>query len=84
MGADRPRPKNDPVRDEELRQRARDVARQVLEGESPLTIDDLNSYERHIVHTVVAETGGLTSQSIGEGLRKNVQIARATAPSPPS
>lgn len=79
-----PRPKNDPVRDEELRQKARELARQVLEGGEALTMDDLNSYERHLVHTVVAETGGLTSQSIGEGLQKNVQIARATPPSPPS
>lgn len=78
------RPKNDPVRDEELRQKARELARQVLEGGEARTMDDLNSYERHLVHTVVAETGGLTSQSIGEGLRKNVQIARATPPSPPS
>lgn len=76
---DRPRPEKDPVRDEALRERARDVARRVLGGEGPLSLDDLNSYERHLVHTVIAETGGLTSQSIGEGLRKNVQIAVAAS-----
>jgi len=78
---DRPRPEKDPVRDEALRERAREVAQRVLAGEGPLSLDDLNSYERHLVHTVVAETGGLTSQSIGEGLRKNVQIAAAAAAS---
>lgn len=75
---DRPRPEKDPVRDEALRERARGVAQRVLSGEGPLSIDDLNSYERHLVHTVIAETGGLTSQSLGEGLRKNVQIALAS------
>lgn len=78
-GPPRGRPEKDPVRDEALRVKAREVAERVLAGEGPLSLDDLNSYERHLVHTVVAETGGLTSQSIGEGLRKNVQIARAAS-----
>ena len=74
-GPPRDRPVKDPVRDEELRQRAREVCDRVKNGEGPLSIDDLNSYERHLVHTVVAELGGLASASDGEGLRKNVQIS---------
>ncbi|MCC7386198.1 MAG: hypothetical protein IT384_30425 [Deltaproteobacteria bacterium] len=72
------RPIKDPERDEALRQRARQIAERVLAGEGPLTLSDLNSYERHLVHTAVRDMdSGLVTQSLGEGLRKDVQIARA-------
>ena len=71
----RPKPEKDPVRDEEIRTQARVIAERVKAGEGPLSFDDLNSYERHLVHTVVAELGGLASTSEGEGNRKNVRIS---------
>jgi hypothetical protein len=75
-------PVKDEERDAKLCERARVLAQRVLAGEGPLAIEDLNSYERHLIHTIVAETGGLTSQSIGEGLRKTVHISLATTESP--
>jgi hypothetical protein len=71
----RPKPEKDPVRDEEIRTQARVIAERVKAGEGPLSFDDLNSYERHLVHTVVAELGGLASTSEGVGNRKNVRIS---------
>jgi hypothetical protein len=71
----RPKPEKDPVRDEEIRTQARALAERVKGGEGSLSFDDLNSYERHLVHTVVAELGGLASTSEGEGNRKNVRIS---------
>jgi predicted RNA-binding protein Jag len=72
-------PEKDPVRDERLREQARELARRVLAGEGPLTIEDLNSYERHLVHTAVAEIGGLETKSVGEQLRKTVHITKKEA-----
>jgi hypothetical protein len=70
-------------RDEKLKETARGLARRALDGEA-VSIPDLNSYERHLVHTIVAETPGLASHSVGEGLRKTVHIARAEAGQPKS
>lgn len=74
---ERREPRKDPERDEQLREKARGLAKLVLAGEGPQSIPDLNSYERHLVHTVVAEAGGLASRSEGEELRKTVHIERA-------
>lgn len=75
----RPQVKKDPERDERLREHARQVARQVLEDGQRRSIDDLNSYERHLVHTAVAEIGGLGSQSEGDQLRKTVHVFKKEA-----
>jgi predicted RNA-binding protein Jag len=67
-------------RDEKLKETARGLVRRALEGEA-VSIPDLNSYERHLVHTIVAEAPGLASRSVGEGLRKTVHIERKPEPS---
>lgn len=70
--------KRDPERDEQLRQKARGLAERVLAGEPAQSIDDLNSYERHLVHEVVAQLGnGLHSESApGEERRKTITISK--------
>lgn len=78
-GPPRRDPEIDRERDERLRERARVIAQRVLAGEGPLAMPDLNSYERHLVHTIVAETGGLVSKSVGESLRKTVEISKGSA-----
>ena len=61
-------------RDEKLRRRARSAINQVTRGDGPVSIDDLNSYERRLVHLVVQEFEGVVSHSVGDGLRKDVLI----------
>ena len=39
-----------------------------------MTIEELNSYERRIVHRVVADVDGLTTRSVGRGPLKAVRI----------
>lgn len=78
-GPSRRNPEHDRERDDRLRDAARVVALRVLAGEGTMTLEELNSYERHLVHTIVAEVGGLVSKSIGDSLRKTVEISRASA-----
>ena len=73
----RQRSELDPQRDEVIRRRAREAVQQVLGGSPESQVRDLNSYERQLVHTVVRETAGMTTKSIGEGLRKDVVVSRA-------
>lgn len=73
------KPEKDPERDERLRERARELGRKALAGDGPQFIEDLNSYERHLVHTAIAEMGGLETKSEGEQLRKKVHISKKEA-----
>lgn len=68
------RPERDPKRDAELQSRAREAAEQVQDDGEPVTIEELNSYERRIVHRVVAEYEGVTTRSVGRGSLKAVRI----------
>jgi len=71
---DRPRPERDPKREEDLRNQAKAAVEQVLEDGEPVTIEELNSYERRLIHREVAEVAGLTTRSIGRGSLKAVRI----------
>jgi spoIIIJ-associated protein len=66
-------------RDAALRERALGLARAVREDGQPRRLEPLNAYERRIVHMAVAELGGLTTFSEGEGHERFVTIA----PGPP-
>jgi predicted RNA-binding protein Jag len=37
----------------------------------------MNSYERHLVHSLVKETPGLSSRSVGDGNQKRIEIGKA-------
>jgi predicted RNA-binding protein Jag len=67
-------PEDREERDEKLRERARIAITNVKDGDGPVSLEDLNSYERRLVHLVVRESEGVTSHSVGEGLRKDVMI----------
>jgi spoIIIJ-associated protein len=67
-------------RDERLRERAQELARAVREDGQARRMEPLNSYERRVVHMAVAEVGGLTTYSEGEGHERAVTIA----PAPPA
>jgi spoIIIJ-associated protein len=84
-------------RDEMLRQRAHDLALEVLADGEARTTEPLNSYERRLIHVAVEGQPGLVTYSVGEGSGRRVTIARvepvesatpdatptATLPAPP-
>ncbi len=67
-------------RDAALRERVLVLARAVREDGQPRRLEPLNAYERRIVHMAVAELGGLTTFSEGEGHERFVTIAPPPRP----
>jgi spoIIIJ-associated protein len=62
-------------RDEALRQRALQLADAVRVDGQPRRLEGLNSYERRIVHVVLADADGVETFSVGEGAERRVVIA---------
>ena len=62
-------------KDGELRESARILADRARESGEPQEIGPLNPYARRIVHLVVAEIPGVSSESIGDAFMKTVLIA---------
>jgi hypothetical protein len=77
-GARTLRPDDRSERDDKIRERARRAVKEVMNGGGAVSLHDLNSYERRLVHLVVRELEGVVSHSVGEGLRKDVVIDRGT------
>ena len=51
------------------------IAGRVLEsGCAEQVKRELNSYDRRIVHTTIAEIDGVTTRSIGEGSMKTLEV----------
>ncbi len=74
-----PPPEDNGERDERLRGRARSAIEKVMNGDGPATLEDLNSYERRLVHMEVREFDGVVSHSVGEGSHKEVLIERSSS-----
>jgi hypothetical protein len=66
-----------------LRRRAQELAAAVRSDGEPRSTEPLNSYERRLVHVAVAELGGLTTESQGEGAVRTVAIRLAEAAAEP-
>ena len=64
-------------RDSDLEDEIRDAIDSVLDTGESITMRSMNGYERHLVHTMAKEAGGLTSNSVGEGSMKSVKLERA-------
>ena len=62
-------------KDGELRESARILAERARETGEPQEIGPLNPYARRIVHLVVADISGVSSESIGDAFMKTVLIA---------
>lgn len=62
--------------EERLVERARQVARKVLETGREEALDPMNPYERKLVHDAVADLGGLETSSQGEEPNRCVVIRR--------
>ena len=48
----------------------------MLDNGESVTLDEMNSYERRLVHQAVKEFEGLKSRSVGDGNVRMVEIAR--------
>ena len=53
---------------------AKKLAREVIETKQPITMDDMNSYERRIVHNILTNYKELTTNSEGEEPNRHIVI----------
>ncbi len=66
---------------EALERMAQKIASRVLEsGQAEQIRRELNSYDRRIVHTAIADIDGVTTRSIGEGSMKTLEVMLEGAP----
>ncbi len=61
-------------KEQQLREQAQQIAREVQETGKNEILDYLNPYERRIIHIAVNQIPGITTTSIGEGFLKRVKI----------
>ncbi len=59
---------------EELTASAESWGKQVLESKQPLDLEPQSPWQRRIVHMVISEIKGLSSESIGEGRDRHIVI----------
>ena len=61
-------------REKNIEREVRKIAREVLKTKIEAKLDPMNSYERRIVHTIIASYDGLSTQSEGEAPNRYVVI----------
>ena len=61
-------------RQKNIEREVRKIAKEVLKSKVDAKLDPMNSYERRIVHTIITEYEGLTTQSEGEAPNRYVVI----------
>lgn len=66
-------------KEEELKIRATEDGKQVLETGQDLELEPMSPWQRRVVHMVIAETQGLSSESVGEGRDRHIVIKVKTA-----
>lgn len=59
---------------EKIEKKARDAIEQCVQKAKPVSLDYMNSYERHIVHELVVQDGRVVSESFGKEPRRFVKI----------
>lgn len=62
------------TREEDLLNFINEVAERIKTTGMPETLRPMSSYERHLVHEVVGQIEGLTSESTGEGVDRRITI----------
>jgi spoIIIJ-associated protein len=67
-------------KERQLREFAEQVAQQVVESGKDEILELMNPYERRIIHIVVNQFPGITSESLGEGFLKRVKIFPVQTP----
>ena len=61
-------------KEEELKARATELGKQVLESGKELEIEPMSAWQRRVVHMVIEGMGGLSSESLGEGRDRHIVI----------
>ncbi|MDO8573595.1 MAG: R3H domain-containing nucleic acid-binding protein [Candidatus Daviesbacteria bacterium] len=61
-------------KEEELASSAKSWGAQVLESKSELELEPMSPWQRRIVHMVISEMPGLSSESAGEGRDRHIVI----------
>lgn len=61
-------------KEEELAQRSRGWAKEVLESGKEMELEPMPSWQRRIIHMAVSEIDGIESESIGEGRLRHLVI----------
>lgn len=70
-------------REQLLVELARAAARKALATKAHISLPAMNSYERRIVHTALAEHPEVTTESLGQGKERHIVVRTLeTAPSP--
>lgn len=71
-------------KEEELKAMAKDLGKQVLESGKQLELEPMSSWQRRVIHMVIQDTEGLSSESIGEGRDRHIVITPKIKDSVPS
>ena len=61
-------------KEEELIVRAKDLAKQVKEDGKEIELEPMSPWQRRVIHMVISETEGLSSESVGEGRDRHIII----------
>lgn len=61
-------------KEEELIARAKDLAKQIKEDGKEIELEPMSPWQRRVIHMVISETEGLSSESIGEGRDRHIVI----------
>lgn len=61
-------------KEEELKSLAEQLGKQVLESGKEIELEPMSPWQRRVVHMVLQEMGGLTSDSAGEGRDRHIVI----------
>ena len=67
-------------RNETLEQLAQKVAEKVLKYRRRVTLESMNSYERHVVHTTLQDVENITTYSIGTEPNRRVVVSYEGSP----
>ena len=62
-------------REQSLQQLARKVAGKVLKYRRNVTLEPMNAYERHVIHTALQDVEGVTTYSMGTDPNRRVIVA---------
>lgn len=68
-------PRFDSDKDEQLRQQALDSAKEVRRWGEPVTLPQMNSHDRRIIHITLENEADLATESVGDGNFKSVVIS---------
>lgn len=62
-------------KEEDIASRARVWAEEVKESGKTLELEPMPSWQRRVVHMIIQDTDGVSSESVGEGLERHLVIS---------